>query len=48
MNDFCDAADLAANLDPVPFGIVTAAIALVTVDAAGAYRGSRHNLASVL
>ena len=33
-NDFCDAADLAANPDPEPVGIVVAAIALVAVDAA--------------
>ena len=33
-NDFCDAADLAANPDPEPVGIVMAAIALVAVDAA--------------
>ncbi len=32
-NDFCDAADLAANPDPEPVGIVVA-IALVAVDAA--------------
>ena len=31
---FCDAADLAANPDPEPVGIVVAAIALVAVDAA--------------
>ena len=31
-NDFCDAADLAANPDPEPVGIVVAAIALVAVD----------------
>ena len=30
-NDFCDAADLAANPDPEPVGIVVAAIALVAV-----------------
>ena len=33
-NDFCDAADLAANPDPEPVGIVVAAIALVAVDSA--------------
>ena len=33
-NDFCDAADLAANPDPEPVGIVVATIALVAVDAA--------------
>ena len=33
-NDFCDVADLAANPDPEPVGIVVAAIALVAVDAA--------------
>jgi hypothetical protein len=33
-NDFCDAADLAANPDSEPVGIVVAPIALVAVDAA--------------
>ena len=31
-NDFCDAADLAANPDPEPVGLVVAAIALVAVE----------------
>ena len=41
-NDFCDAADLAANPDPEPVGIVVAAIALVALDAcAEQFSGAR-------